>query len=285
MIAAPLRPLGPFARAAREALEGAAPHERARAALLDALAQASLVTVPEDLEGFRAFVLGALDLTVRRMLGVAAAELVRDRLAHVLWMATTSPSPRRASGADEDDASGEHRVESTGRARSSGISPRIPSDAAMQAVREVHEAKTQPPPAPPAPSRGSAPRPVPRAAVTQSVAAPLAVLVVTLDASLAQSMRSTLGGRAHVTVITCVADLARATAAARARVSVVVDVALSSIDMPTFASLTTALPVGSRVVLWGTNERQKARLAASFPNARDWIASPGIEPAAEVLGR
>src|SRR5690349_6043263 len=103
-------PLGPFARALHEALECATGAVEAHDVLEEALARAGLVDVPEELAGFRGFVEGALDFVVRRTMGPGACELVRERLGHVLWMASSTAPRSVPAPFDREDPSGVHEV-------------------------------------------------------------------------------------------------------------------------------------------------------------------------------
>ena len=71
---------------------------------------------------------------------------------------------------------------------------------------------------------------------------------------------------------------------AGSRIAVVLDTGVPSIDLPTFASVASALPSRTHVVLWGTDERQKRRVVDMFPQARAWVASGSAESPIELLG-
>lgn len=136
-----------------------------------------------------------------------------------------------------------------------------------------------PPPARPTLNTGIVPR-VPRAAVTVAAMPrvagapmPTAVLVVTLDAALCAQATAELAGRCPLVTITAPVDLARAATRCGDRIVVIVDTTLPSIDLPTFVGLAPILPRDTRVVLWGADERDHARLASRFPTARAWVPS------------
>ena len=111
----------------------------------------------------------------------------------------------------------------------------------------------------------------------------LEVLVITLDPRLVFDTDDGLSGRGRVSRISTAAELAQLASRATAPLVVVVDSALPSIDLPTFAPISGTLPPGTRVVLWGVDERQKQRLAVMFPAAKNWIASGRAASPAEVI--
>jgi hypothetical protein len=103
---------------------------------------------------------------------------------------------------------------------------------------------------------------------------PTTVLVVTLDQQLVSSLRQELARHCPVRAIQAPTELAGAVVTAGQRLVVLIDTALPSIDVPTFAGLAPILPAGARVVLWGASPRQQQRLVTMFPVAASWISSP-----------
>jgi hypothetical protein len=100
------------------------------------------------------------------------------------------------------------------------------------------------------------------------------VLVLTLDPSLVTDVGDKLTGRRDVVKVPSRADFVRILPSVRADgFCVLVDTTLPSIELPVFAGLASLLPEGTRVVLWGADARQKQRLVATFPQAKDWIPS------------
>jgi hypothetical protein len=193
-----------------------------------------------------------------RVLDASDIAFVLERLGNVLWMAT---SDVRALNVARDWSDRRH-----GRAvpRESGSHPMLASP------------RSPMPPRPAMPSgvsvRRSAPtmQSLPRAS---ALAAPTCVLVLSLDAALVAQTTREIGGRCSVLAVATPADLARASARAGERPVVLVDTTLPSIDPPTFVGLCPILPESTRVVLWGADARQLARLASRFPRAATWIAS------------
>lgn len=307
----PVAAVGPLQRALVEALESVAARDQVRGLLRGALLASQLESVPEEVGAFRRFVDGALAASLDRMLGAGAAEMVSEQLSHVLRL--VAPAMRRqATGTSDEDAdelSGERSVESIPPApRSSGVGVRRPDIAA--ALRPPGPAFEEPLSAPalfrPRPSahesgtqrksaiarvsspslpRGSQPG-VDEVRGPRSGARVVAreILVVSLDASLALEIDARLGGQSRVTPIATVTELTSTLGRlAGQRIAVVLDTGVPSIDVPTFASLAPSLPAGARVVLWGTDERQKRRLGDMFPEARAWVASNDAESPAELL--
>jgi hypothetical protein len=305
---------GPFARALWEALENGAGTERAAAVLARALMHSTLASVPEELESFRRFTNGPLRQIVESQLRPSECETIFELVGHVLWMATSDVQSRRAD--DADDPSGERSVDAAPfRIPSLPPTPvpmRMPTPhpptARQLYVEPSDEADTSRMLATPRPRPSSNEQP---AAATlgrvRRSSAPtggvveigpgesmpdilprrrtvtLDVLVLTLDPLLVFETDNGLAGRGRVTSIATASELARAASAAQARLVIVVDSALPSIDLPTFAPISGSLPPGTRIVLWGVDERQKSRLAAMFPAAKDWIASGRAASPAEVI--
>lgn len=282
----PVAPSGVFSRATYEALDGVVPAAVARAVVDRALRAADVGSVPEDVGSFRWFAEGPLRSELGRILGEDEIARVFERLGDVLWMAT---SDVRALGVARTWA----RRSTPTEIPSSGTHARIPSDpvsdrdSGVAAKRPTIPAPSSPPAQVPAPRPRS---PVPPAALGLSLrsprmpAAPTAVLVVSLDPELAAATQQELGGRCPVLTIASPSDLARATTRAGDRVVVLVDTMLPSIEVPTFVGLAPILPPGTRVVLWGADERQLARLTTQHAVARDWLGSgEASSPGAFVL--
>lgn len=276
----PATPNGLFARATREALEGAVAAPVARALLERALRAAALPAVPEDPGSFRWFVEGPLRVELERLLDAGEISAVIERLGDVLWMATSdiralgvARSWSRRSAPTETPSGTHARLPSDRPAasheRDSGVSAKrptipVPSSSPPARLPTIPRVPRSPLPPPPAGAALRSPR---------APTAPSAVLVVSLDPSLAASTSRDVGGRCPVITISTPGDLARAATRSGDRVVVIVDTTLPSIEVPTFAGLAPILPPGTRVVLWGVDERQLARLAAQHPVARDWSAS------------
>ena len=60
------------------------------------------------------------------------------------------------------------------------------------------------------------------------------------------------------------------------------EVAARDCDVPTLARHASALPASARIFLFGTDERQRARIVAQFPDAAGWIATTQL-PGPDVL--
>jgi len=120
----------------------------------------------------------------------------------------------------------------------------------------------------PEPARASSKPPTAR-----STSAPSSVVLVTLDAAWVAQLRLELAPHCPVRPVAAAVDLVAALAAGGDRLVVLIDTALPSIDVATFAGLAAVLPATARVVLWGATSKQHARLAAMFPLARAWVAS------------
>jgi hypothetical protein len=308
----PQRVLGTFARATRDALESVVAPSVAATILAQALAASGADAVPEEVMPFRVFVESALRDELARRLGPATVALVLERLGNVLWMATSDvralnvarswsgrggpakhesgsrPRPNtrsRESDQPQPDASSAKRP-------TIPVPPSTPPDGKPPSGRpgssppSVPEASALPrPPRMPGaprtePTSGVSLR-VPRAAVTVTSMPratsmhpmPTGVLVVTLDPALLERATAELAGRCPVVLISAPVDLARAATRAGDRVVVIVDTTLPSIELATFVGLAPILPPETRVVLWGADERQHARLVSRFPVARSWVPS------------
>jgi hypothetical protein len=308
--------VGLYTRALREALETAAGVERATHVLSRAFATSGLPSVPEELEAFRRFTDGPLRASVDALLRPAEAEAIFELIGHVLWMATSDVQRH----GDKEEPSGERSVESVpfrmpvlpptpvppiARAPSSPAAhetvpaPAAPPAAKEEPIDDPQTARVSPAPRPRRASvaigRITRPDAPPTGGVVEigpdesaqdaSRRRPvvLEVLVLTLDPLLVFETDNGLAGRGRVTSINTAAELARAASAAKARLVVLVDSALPSIDLPTFAPISGSLPSGTRIILWGVDERQKARLSLMFPAAKEWIASGRAASPAEVI--
>ncbi len=293
---------GLFLRTTVEALESVSSPSVAHAIVSAALAAAGLTDVPDEIAPFRAFVEGPLQSQVERQLGAASVSHLLERLGHVLWMATSDVHAldiaRNWVGLNKPPATSAHDV-----GEESGEFP-APS-ARPAAIGTTHKRPTVPapelassssvPPRQPSPllvPRPPAPAVIGRVTVPKLVRAdarplPTCVLMVTLDPTLTTQATDEIAGRCKVVRIATPAELARVASSSGDRLVVLVDTALPSIDLRTFVGLAPILPAGSRVVLWGADERQRARLASMFPIAADWIASadstsPGVLALAQV---
>jgi hypothetical protein len=163
--------------------------------------------------------------------------------------------------------------------------PLPPSDALRRPTTPVPPSMPLPPaptprrmtPLPPPGDRLSplpgVPTPVRRSSSPPAARVPSAIIVVTLDDRLVQSIREDLSGQCPVRSVGTPNELAFALTKAGDRLVVVVDTALPAIDVPTFAGLAPILPATAKVVLWGASPRQQARLAATFPAAASWLPS------------
>lgn len=361
----PSRPAtgGPFARSVREALESAVSPETALHVLDEALDQAGMNAVPEEIEPFRRFCEGPFRRAVVGTLGKTAIEQVFERLGHVLWMATSdvnaletarawsrgdiqardddsgvrnvgpeerltpTPSegdardsstraregsqPRGASGSQPRGTSGSQprtSVDPRSEPEDAGRMPMVPSprtgsvtlgrmptiqQPAQRTTMEIRAAGSSDPrsaSSPPprrdsasllhrdSPQReGSRPSPTPRHD------APSSVLVVTLDTRLVNDLRLELKDHCPVRCIHEPSEIASAVITGGSRLVVLIDTALPSIGVPTFAGLAPVLPAGTRVILWGASLRQQQRLASMFPIASSWISSNGAPNAGRFI--
>ena len=290
----PSAPVGPLSRALFEALESVAARDQVRSLLRGALLSAHLESVPEEIGAFHQFTDGALRESLERVLGASAAEMVVEQLGHVLRMVAPVVA-RRATGTtdDADDLSGERIVDAVP-ARSSNVTRR-PELAALRDTMPL-EAPTLFPPRSTAFESGTQ-RKRPLARVTResrggleevapsssgSRALATDVIVVSLDPHVAIDVETRLRGRSRVRGVVTVAELMLAIhEVGSGRLAIVLDTGVPSIDVPTFASLGIAPP--TQVVLWGTDDRHKARLAQIFPQVTSWVASNAYESPADVL--
>lgn len=303
---------GPFARSVREALESVASPELVERVIAMSLVAARRATIPEDAAPFSAYVEGPLRGIVMQLLGYAEYEVVAERLAHVLQMATSQISSRRTTsrtpekGPDDEYWEEDSQVRLTG-APGSLERPALELDLDDPAFHlpapTAHDrlpVPTRTSSAPRVTAAGRAiarittpPRPMPAAAASKRPtpvtlrppsAAPEHVIVLTLDPLLVAETESRLRG-SRILCVDTTGALLTTLASARGRVAIVVDSALPSIDVPTVAALADAFPAGTVVVLWGMSERQKDRLAAMFPVARGWIAGGVAASPADVLAQ
>jgi hypothetical protein len=281
----PAPPSRLFDRALRESLDGAMSPDRAAAVIGAALTLAELDEIPEEFGAFQHFVQNAMKTTLTAIAGPAASETCVERLSHVLWMAsstlrTMAPTPEELAREldtreDREEPSGLRPVEMTS-ARLPTPAPSAPPAREPTAPRRsptlgrISIAQVRPPGV----LEVSAPRSL----------APVPVLVVSLDQTLARDLEAELGRHRPVTRIGSSAELVKQVTALRAQgFSVLIDAALPSVDLTTFAGLASLLPPGTRVVLWGSDERQKKRLVKVFPQANDWIASNDARTPGKLL--
>lgn len=277
---------GPFARSLREALESVAAGEMVPRLVSASLELARRGAVPEDAAPFASFVEGPLRTVVVRTLGDASYEVVAERLAHVLLMATSQVRAKERGDDDRDEASQVRLADAARDAR---------------ALDEPVDATPLPPP----PRIGAqtlgrliaAPRanaivehdarPIGRPRTQDTVRpprnAPTRVLLATLDPLLVTETEARLAGRSAVFAVGTTVELSAQIAIAGGRVAVVIDTALPSIDVPSFAALASTFPPGTPVVLWGMSDRQKQRLVTVFPIAESWIASGVAASPADLL--
>lgn len=298
---------GPFTRSLREALEAVASADVSERVIESALVAGGRLTVPEDVGPFRAFVEGPLRAIVVQTLGAGEYDVVAERLAHVLRMASSAVTPRPARpsldpaalplpgvvpsdaapyGAGED---AERWEEEPSQIRAAGaVRERRPSPAATPLARVRHDdarprvrAEVTAPREPaPARSRGA-----PSETLRPPELGPSQVVLITLDPLLAADTEARLAQRSRVTVARTSAELLAAIEQAEGSLALVVDAALPAIDLPTVASIAAGLPPATRVVLWGMSERQRDRLAGVFPIARSWIAGGAAASPADLLVR
>lgn len=315
----PSAPVGPLHRSLVEALECVAARDQVRTILRSALVQSRLEAVPEDPDAFAAFVGGSLRVGVERTLGAGAAEMLQEQLSHVLALVMPRAVWRQATGTadDADELSGERMVTPTpSGARTSGVASKPTARA------DIANALRAPAPiaAVPSPELTPLEAPIlfpPRATSFESgtqqkralarvtgdptrsarssfaeVQGPRSgaraiatdVIVVSLDPRLTDEVRTRLAGKSRVVGVVTLEELLAALGDAKGgRIAVVLDTGVPSIDVPTFASLASSLPSGTRVLLWGTDERQKTRLVGMFPQIQAWVASGSAESPVDLL--
>lgn len=288
---------GPFARSVREALESVL--SRAAAVLLvgEALRFGDLEGIPEDVAAFRAFCEGPFRRAVRVNVAQAGIEQIFERLGHVLWMATSDVTLVEAARTwsqpgpnDRDGDSGVRNVE-LGPAASAphvpsatGSAPGPVSSATLGRMRAVSRAM----PAASnseinAPTRDARSEPFELPLPAARAVWPSTVLVVTLDGHLVTQVRQGLAEHAPVRAIGAASELVGSLVTSGDRLVVLIDTALPSIAVPTFAGLVPVLPVATRVVLWGANKRQLLRLNALYPATTGWTVSEDAEDPVALL--
>lgn len=154
----------------------------------------------------------------------------------------------------------------------------------LRPSRDPRSASVFPPPHPlendPTPVRRSSAPPL-MPGVSRNV--PTAVLALTLDERLVADLRQSLANHCPVRAIGAATELVGALVTSGASVVIVIDTALPSIDVPTFAGLAPILPPGTRVVLWGATDRQKQRLVSMFPPAASWVPTNGAPSAGDFI--
>jgi hypothetical protein len=303
---------GPFARSVREALESVASPELVERVVAMSLSAARRTAIPEDIPPFTAFVEGPLRNVVVQQLGHAEYEVVSERIAHVLHMATSQiggrnpTSPSATHAVVSADVEGEYWEEDSQVRLSSGASSeraeleleldepafRMPAPDPREPERVTIPERTSSPAASPSGGRAigriltPGPRPAARAKTPDTLrppaAAPACVIVLSLDPMLVIETESRMR-ESRVLCIDSTEALLAATSRARGRVAIVLDTALPSIDVPTVAALAGAFPATTTVVLWGMSERQKDRLVSMFPIASAWIAGGVAASPADVL--
>lgn len=304
----PARPLGSFSRATREVLDLVMPPQVARALLDRALRAASLRDVPEDPIAFRSFLEVTLASELERVLDAAEILQILERLGHLLWTVT-----RDASALDMASRWSLARVPSTGRHRRVGATAVTTAEMQAASERDASKRDTMRPPGSNPPARTSSSVPPATRATSQSgvsmraplrppavpamqpqhkatirfAAPPSALIVVSLDPTLAQRLEDATGGRCPLRLVTSPAELARAATRNGDRLVVLVDTLVPAIELPTFAGLAPILPRASRVVLWGMDETQRRRFAAEHPAAESWSSSaalPGDDTLLRAVG-
>ncbi|AKF09712.1 hypothetical protein DB32_006861 [Sandaracinus amylolyticus] len=306
----------------REALESVASEPMVPRLIAMALSAAGRGAVPEDAAPFAAFVEGALRTVVVQTLGHPSYEVVSERLSHVLAMATSQVRARETHdhAVDEREEDSRVRLAALPEAGRPGAvveiedpelpppsdeilippAPRVPRQAqtlgriqasrgsSRGAIEEDARRYVPPPTPPPVLAEPEIPPPAPAQRTVDTVrpprTAPSRVLVATLDPLLIGETEGRLSGRSDVLAVGTTAELLAHTSAP-GRIAIVIDTALPSIDVPTFAALAPSFPLGTVVVLWGMSERQKQRLVAMFPIAASWIASGVAASPADVLVR
>jgi len=257
---------GPFSRSVREALESVVSSDVAEDVIGSALAIAGRATIPEDAPPFAAFYEGPLRAIVSARLGQGALDIVDERLAHVLRMAQSQVRPCETMAPPQL-----HAASPQERAADEGVLPGAPpghettpwstelweEDSAVRVTPRGLEAASSPAPAP-------------------------VVLALTLDPLLVADVQTRFPASRVLSISSMHALLAQLSTA-HLRLTIVIDTVLPSIDVPTVASLATAIPDSALVVLWGMSERQKERLVALFPIARTWVAASAIGAVADRM--
>ncbi len=286
MVAVPI-PGRLFDRSLRESLEGTLSVEKTNAVIADALMRAALPDVPEDLDLFTRFVRGALTASLTALTGPATTEACIERISHVLWLASstirhaapTAAELRRtleSEPAPRDDESGLRSVESP----PPGWSNQAMAAARISATELGRTPRSGPTLGRMKPARGGS---IVEIQAPAPEGAP--VLVLSLDPTLRAEAAQQLEGVRPTIAIMTQAELVRTiNAAYTSGFAVLVDASLPSIDLATFVRLAGLLPAGTRVVLWGTDERQKARLARVFAAASEWTAA-GTTPLRDLFPR
>ena len=112
--------------------------------------------------------------------------------------------------------------------------------------------------------------------------APRRVLIATLDLDVVRETAAKLGERSQVVQVLTLDELLRHAVASTDAV-IVLDAALPSVDPPSVASAAYVFPPGTKVVLWGVTEKQRARLASLFAAAESWIALGATTSLAEAF--
>jgi hypothetical protein len=308
---------GPFARSVREALESVLSQSAGQLLIVEALRVGALERIPEEVGGFRVFCEGPFRRVVRANVAQASVEQIFERVAHVLWMATSDVTVMETARAwsqpgpnDRDGESGVRNVEvgMLGAAATATASEPRQRDSEPD-VPSAHEAG-------PLPSRGSHPTPsatlgrmraVSRASsavASSEISSPMrdprsesfelpahvahavlpsAVLVVSLDTQLVAQIRQGLSQHAPVRAIGAASELVGSLLTSGDRLVVLIDTALPSIAVPTFAGLIPVLPASTRVVLWGANKRHLLRLNALYPDTARWTVSENAEDPVALL--
>lgn len=307
----PSAPVGPLLRALLEALESVVSRDQTKFLLRNALLLGKLERVPEQPEAFARFVYGPLTQSLRTA-GDGVAELVVEQLGHVVRL-VSAHRERQATGTgdDADELSGERETLPPPDPKSSGprrtdlaTALRENDDVPLIAPvlfpgRGANDSGTLPKRAiarvtsPALPARSSQPsqarssRPSyeeVRASSSGARAIATDVVVVSLDPKLVIDVETRMAGKSRVRSAVTIEELRHALArAASQRVAIVLDTGVPSIDVATFARLAGELPALAHVILWGTDERQRLRLASLFPQARTWVASGAAESPADML--
>lgn len=308
----PSAPVGPLLRALLEALESVVSRDQTKFLLRNALLIGKLERVPEQPEAFARFVYGPLTEALRTA-GDGVAELVVEQLGYVLRL--VSPALRRqATGTSDesDELSGERETLPPPDPKSSGprrtdLATALREDETPLVApvlfpgRGANDSGTLPKrpiarvTSPGIPARASSPsgggarssRPSyeeVRASSSGPRAIATDVIVVSFDPKLVMDVETRMAGRSRVRAAVTVEDLREALSrVASQRIAIVLDTGVPSIDVATFARLGSELPAHAHVVLWGTDERQRQRLASHFPQARAWVASGGAESPVDLL--